>query len=243
MWEIIEKKVQLLKQYDNLYTVFDSSFHKYKFGERKKTSDLLIFETNNNILLPEQLCSFLKYFGDCGAGPDWGMYSLDKFNIYNPHNLHEEDIFNDNVKGFLGIIDRYYSYESCIITSGNHFGKIYSFEENSFFFKTHDSLFDFYLEWLNIELSQFQFILDAIKLNHSINSIIIELFNLKKIQPKITLKKISSLINWKNFRNAINIDKIPDYTTENISDFSLSKNIELEIKAQILLFKSHQNPI
>jgi hypothetical protein len=69
----------------------------------------------------------------------------------------------------LGIIDRYYSYESCIITSGKHFGQIYSFEENSFF-KTHDSLFDFYLEWLNIELSQFQFILDAIKLNHSIHN-------------------------------------------------------------------------
>ena len=243
MWEIIEDKIKLIKQYDNLYTVFDSSFHKYQFREKKNTLDLLRFETSNNILLPEQLRSFLKYFGDGGAGPDWGMYSLDQFNIYTPNNLHEEDIFNDNVQGFLGIIDRYYAYESCIITSGNHLGQIYSFEENSFFFKTHDSLFDFYLEWLNSELFLFQFILDRIKINHSINETIIELFNLKKIQPRITLKKLASLLNWKNFRNTIDIDKIHEYTVDSISDFSLSENIKLEIKAQILLFKSHKNPI
>lgn len=233
MWEIIRNKVELLKNYDLLYTVFDSSFHKYKFNEKLNISDLSTFESLNNITLPEQLHSFLLYFGNGGTGPDWGMYKLNEYKIYNPNNLHEDDIFDSNIEDFIVIFDRFYDYESCIITSGLYKNQIFSFKENSFFFKTHNNLFDFYLEWLENELYVFNYLVDKLKSNHSIEEIIINLFISKKIQPSILLKKLASLLNWKNYKDLINIDIINDYTNDTISNFKLSKNVKIEIQDMI----------
>ncbi len=72
----LKEKLEYLKTYDKYYTIFGSCEHKYLLNEPLSEDELCEFEAKHNIKLPSQYRDFLKYMGNGGAGPCYGIYGL-----------------------------------------------------------------------------------------------------------------------------------------------------------------------
>jgi len=74
----IRKKLDLLLELDEQYMVVGSNKHKYLFNNKKTAEELKKFEVLHNIVLPEEYKVFLLQVGNGGAGPNYGLYSLEE---------------------------------------------------------------------------------------------------------------------------------------------------------------------
>lgn len=103
--ERIKRKLILAKDADKNLKVFGASSHKYTLGKTVSNDDLLSFEKEYNLELPEHYKAFLFHIGNGGisyansaAGPGYGIYPLGK---------NVDEFISENVKQYLA--------EDCII--------------------------------------------------------------------------------------------------------------------------------
>lgn len=76
------------KTTDKNFEVFGSKSHRYNFGLPVPIERIHGFENEYNITLPEPYVTFLTEVGNGGAGPDYGLYSIDALTNHNDHLKH-----------------------------------------------------------------------------------------------------------------------------------------------------------
>lgn len=100
--ERIKKKLIIAKNTDKELKVFGASSHKYILSDTVKTADILEFEKDYKVSLPEDYKAFLTQIGnrgisyqDSAAGPGYGIFPLGKnveeFICANPQKYLKED--------------------------------------------------------------------------------------------------------------------------------------------------------
>lgn len=100
--ERVKKKLLTAKDVDKEFKVFGAKSHKYVLGNTIKEDDILKFETELNIDLPESYKAFLLHignggisFGNSAAGPSYGIYpfgeNLAEFVYNNVENCLKRD--------------------------------------------------------------------------------------------------------------------------------------------------------
>lgn len=77
-FDAIRKKISLLKKYDASFSVFGATEHQYEIYPALTEPDINAFEKQEQIILPESYRDYLKYLGDGGAGPAYGIYPLEE---------------------------------------------------------------------------------------------------------------------------------------------------------------------
>ncbi|PBJ07290.1 SMI1/KNR4 family protein [Flavobacterium sp. ACN6] len=100
--ERIKKKLILAKDTDSDFEVFAADSHNYVVGEAVPNENILKFESDYNISLPECYKAFLMHIGNGGmsyeksaAGPGYGIFPFGKniaeFVYSNPENSLKQD--------------------------------------------------------------------------------------------------------------------------------------------------------
>ena len=69
---------------DPNYQIFGARSHHWQFGKPADMQEIRAFEKEMHISLLEPLVRYLTELGDGGAGPDYGIYSLEEMRKYNP---------------------------------------------------------------------------------------------------------------------------------------------------------------
>jgi len=72
-----------IKKMDNQYKLYGSFVHKYISNSSLENDEILEFEQLNNIKLPEDYKVFINQVGNGGAGPIYGLDSLEIKKIEN----------------------------------------------------------------------------------------------------------------------------------------------------------------
>lgn len=65
------------------FKIFGANYHKWQFGEKVDMQQIRDYERDMKIILPQPLIRYLTELGDGGAGPDYGIYNLDKIKKLN----------------------------------------------------------------------------------------------------------------------------------------------------------------
>lgn len=73
----INKKLEKLRRKDKDFETFGSEKHQYKLNSPKTENELLEFEKTHQIKLPIGYREFLKKIGNGGAGPYYGLETLE----------------------------------------------------------------------------------------------------------------------------------------------------------------------
>ncbi len=74
IYELLEKA----KKVDSAYKVFGANKHKYQLNPPVSRGEVLKLEADFNIKLPDEYVYFLTEIGNGGAGPYYGLYSLEE---------------------------------------------------------------------------------------------------------------------------------------------------------------------
>ncbi|QGK74755.1 SMI1/KNR4 family protein [Flavobacterium sp. SLB02] len=97
--ERIKKKLLIAKNTDKDLKVFGADSHKYFLGETANSDQILKFEKDYNLELPEDYKAFLLHIGnggisyaDSAAGPGYGIYPLGK---------NVDEFISENAKQYL----------------------------------------------------------------------------------------------------------------------------------------------
>jgi hypothetical protein len=77
-WERIKVRVEALKKQDNTLEVFGAKHHLYRINHCLAEEEIAKFEQENDIQLSEDYRTYLKFFGNGGAGPHYGVIPLRK---------------------------------------------------------------------------------------------------------------------------------------------------------------------
>ena len=83
--------VKIASQVDSRHNIFGSEKHKYKFNPVASMERVRSFEEKYNIKLPEAYVSFFTQVGNGGAGPEYGLYSLEHIEQYESEYLLQDD--------------------------------------------------------------------------------------------------------------------------------------------------------
>ena len=73
----VKQSLAKLKALDKNYSVFGSERHKYLLHATLEKSEVSAFETKHNIRLPEDYRRFITEIGNGGAGPYYGLETLE----------------------------------------------------------------------------------------------------------------------------------------------------------------------
>jgi len=73
---IIKKKISILKSLDKSFEIFGSENHNYKFHSKISEKEVLKFEKNHKITLPDFFREFVLEFGNGGCGPSYGLMKI-----------------------------------------------------------------------------------------------------------------------------------------------------------------------
>ncbi len=90
----IINKLKMLRELDKSFHIFGSKIHKYKFNSCKSEEELRFFEKENNIILPLGYREFLKYIGNGGAGPYYGLEALENGRYVDLDYKKEENLID-----------------------------------------------------------------------------------------------------------------------------------------------------
>lgn len=77
MIEEIESRLLELKRKDKRFSIFGASNHKYRFNPRLSDDQICLFEQRYEITLPKGYRTFLTEIGNGGAGPYYGLETLE----------------------------------------------------------------------------------------------------------------------------------------------------------------------
>ncbi|GGD60528.1 SMI1/KNR4 family protein [Paenibacillus nasutitermitis] len=83
----IKNKLEKALCEDTAFLVFGASSHKYMVYEKLTTKELAGWQAKNQVTLPEPYTQFLTNIGNGGAGPYYGMYSIEKATSYTDRNV------------------------------------------------------------------------------------------------------------------------------------------------------------
>lgn len=75
--ERIVDKLLRLRESDKSCTAFGASYHRYRLGKTLSEADLASIERRLAITLPADYRAFLRYVGHGGAGPYYGLFTLE----------------------------------------------------------------------------------------------------------------------------------------------------------------------
>lgn len=89
----INNKLLVLKGLDSNYKIFGATKHQYRLNFPKTEEELKQFEKKYTIALPVGYREFLKYAGNGGAGPYYGLEPLENSLFANLDN-HENNLVN-----------------------------------------------------------------------------------------------------------------------------------------------------
>jgi hypothetical protein len=99
--ERIREKLDRLRRLDTLFSVFGSGSHRYLMGQRLTNADLKSLERQLGATLPLDYRQFLMEVGHGGAGPCYGLFTLDSQDPENVTSIDDlarrfewEDAFN-----------------------------------------------------------------------------------------------------------------------------------------------------
>lgn len=142
---ILEK---LARVRDRGLECFGSESHGFRLNEPTKESTLADFESRHGIELPADFRAFLKYAGNGGAGPYYGIYPLEKWNDFlewvvdDPSpglvalpcplypGLRREDDWEDKIEaespyqGTISIGSQGCTYAMQLVVSGQYAGRV-----------------------------------------------------------------------------------------------------------------------
>jgi hypothetical protein len=79
--EVIDR-LDFLRHTDPGFTRFGSAGHRYLLNQPLTESAVTAFETRHGVSLPEDYRAFLLEVGDGGAGPFYGVFRLDRSDLY-----------------------------------------------------------------------------------------------------------------------------------------------------------------
>lgn len=82
----IKNKLEKAMRKDTAFLVFGASSHKYKVYEVLTAKELADWQEKNQVTLPEPYAQFLTKVGNGGAGPYYGIYSIEKATSYTERN-------------------------------------------------------------------------------------------------------------------------------------------------------------
>ncbi|WP_438286853.1 SMI1/KNR4 family protein [Paenibacillus hubeiensis] len=80
--ERIKDKLNQAMCKDTSFSVFGASSHRYRVKDRLTAKELAEWQARNQVNLPEPFASFLTEVGNGGAGPYYGIYSIEKATSY-----------------------------------------------------------------------------------------------------------------------------------------------------------------
>jgi len=81
----IKMKLNQAMHKDADFSLFGASSHQYRVQEKLKAIELANWQDRNQVTLPESFTQFLTGVGNGGAGPYYGIYSLEKATSYTEH--------------------------------------------------------------------------------------------------------------------------------------------------------------
>lgn len=85
--ERIRVLVCLAGEKDRQHAISGAKTHHYRFNPTASVQEVRQFEAELGITLPESYFRFLTEIGNGGAGPDYGLYSLEQMRSCNEHLL------------------------------------------------------------------------------------------------------------------------------------------------------------
>ena len=110
--ERIKQKLKELKATDVNFEVFGSEEHRYSFNPVLTENEITSFEKKHNLTLAEEYRLFIKEIGNGGAGPFYGLLSLEDnedqsvnldfdfpFDAENPLSLDKYAEYNEKIAG------------------------------------------------------------------------------------------------------------------------------------------------
>jgi len=157
MIKTILTKLEKLKTLDSKFSIFGADSHKYILEPKLSEDEIVKFEQENKINLPDEYRQFLMHAYNGGAGPFYGMLNLDSeennkkylpeefpFDFNNPFSIFdlmddapEDDDENEafwdeiNKQACSGII--FLAHEGCgmfsvLVVKGKEYGNVWFFD-------------------------------------------------------------------------------------------------------------------
>lgn len=74
----IKNKLNQAKRKDKAFSEFGASSHQYRVNRKLTAKKLTDWQAHNQVTLPEHFAQFLTEVGNGGAGPYYGIYSIEK---------------------------------------------------------------------------------------------------------------------------------------------------------------------
>lgn len=78
----IKNKLNQAMRKDTAFSEFGSSSHQYRVNGKLTAKELADWQAHNQVTLPEPFAQFLTKIGNGGAGPYYGIYSIEKAASY-----------------------------------------------------------------------------------------------------------------------------------------------------------------
>ena len=164
----LAKKFELAKAADPGFELFGASHHRYQLEPPLGEAEILAFEKKYKIGLPPTYRNFLLKVGSKGAGPYYGLISLDTNVdgnlIHKPCEIwpgmtddeidaleargDEEDELLER-SGLLELGTQGCSTEICLVLEGPHRDRIVYLDWPNFFFVYEKNFLDWYERWLD----------------------------------------------------------------------------------------------
>lgn len=204
MWDEVLRKLAILKAYDPRFSTLGAEYHRYVFNPPVPPEKVEKIENKLGVSFPPELRTFYLEVGNGGVGPDYGMYKIEDLEGYRAdrewmgceyYDSQEKD-FEETMTGLLELMDRFYSYESCMVMNGQDAGKIIAFSTISFIFPEADSMVDVYITWLDKEIGRFERIRGMIAAGGGIQEIGQLMYDHNQTHPENTMVIIASLLNF-----------------------------------------------
>lgn len=97
--EYIKLLVKRAGEVDKTREVFGASKHQYKLNPVVSMDNIYRFESKHNIKLPEEYVFFVTMIGNGGAGPYYGLYTLENTIMHNeyPDSISKQAFINKHL--------------------------------------------------------------------------------------------------------------------------------------------------
>lgn len=201
MWSNILRRIARLRLLDKNLVVFGAEHHGFTFNPPASVSELVRVEESLEITFPSELRTVYLEIGNGGAGPDYGLLQLSSLQGIRPsvdwpgvEVVNSSDCTLQSISGLLAIMDRYYNYKSCVITSGSESGQIVAFEEDQFAYIEGKSLEDVYTSWLDKEANLLDSYIAAMQCSNDVEAIARTQSTSRQVHPENTLIICASLL-------------------------------------------------
>ncbi|MCU0425700.1 MAG: SMI1/KNR4 family protein [Candidatus Kapabacteria bacterium] len=77
-WQNIQRRIEALNDKDSKCEIFGAKHHQYRINPCLTENEIAQFEQEYSLSLPEDYRTYLKFFGDGGVGPHYGVIPLRK---------------------------------------------------------------------------------------------------------------------------------------------------------------------